>query len=413
MKIGLIGLGKLGLPVALSIENRGHDVMGYDINPQVAEYIKNRRIPYQEEGTPELLEKTNLRLGTLEEVVKFSEIIFVPIQTPHHEKYEGTTRLPDERVDFNYSYLVRGMADISRVVDEIGESRIVVIISTVLPGTVEREIKPVTSKKIRLCYNPFFIAMGTTRADFEKPEFVLLGCDDGETQLIVEDFYSTIHKQPVFKTSIKNAELIKVIYNTFISTKIAFINTVMEVCDKMGCNVDIVSDAIALGTDRLISTKYLRGGMGDAGGCHPRDNIALSWLAREKELSFDWFENIMIAREKQTEWLAKLIKSVKDQFDMEVIILGEAYKKNINLTIGSSSTLLSNLLTEIGVEHSTFDPFTTPVPFSAGKLRPAIYFVATNHDVFKDYEFEPGTVVIDPWNIIKDQDQVIVRRVGR
>ena len=169
-----------------------------------------------------------MRLGTLEEVVKFSEIIFVPIQTPHHEKYEGTTRLPDERVDFNYSYLVRGMADISRVVDEIGESRIVVIISTVLPGTVEREIKPVTSKKIRLCYNPFFIAMGTTRADFEKPEFVLLGCDDGETQLIVEDFYSTIHKQPVFKTSIKNAELIKVIYNTFISTKIAFINTVME-----------------------------------------------------------------------------------------------------------------------------------------------------------------------------------------
>jgi len=410
MKIGMIGLGKLGLPVALSIENKGHEVMGYDINPQVAEYIKNRQIPYQEEGTPELLEKTNIKLGTLEEVVEFADIIFVPIQTPHHEKFEGITRLPDERVDFDYTYLVKGMQSISRACTK---DKVVVIISTVLPGTVERYILPVISKHVKLCYNPFFIAMGTTRADFEYPEFVLLGCDDLEISEYVTNFYRTIHDKPVFRTSIKNAELIKVIYNTFISTKIAFINTVMEVCDKTGCNVDVVSDAIALGTDRLISTKYLRGGMGDAGGCHPRDNIALSWLAREKHLSYDWFENIMIAREKQTEWLASLVKSVKDHFAMDVIILGEAYKKNINLTIGSSSTLLSNLLTEMGVEHSTFDPLTTPLPFKAGTLRPAIYFIATNHDVFKEYEFESGSVVLDPWNIIKDQNGVIVRRIGR
>jgi len=406
----MIGLGKLGLPVALSIENKGHEVMGYDINPQVAEYIKNRQIPYQEEGTPELLEKTNIKLGTLEEVVEFADIIFVPIQTPHHEKFEGITRLPDERVDFDYTYLVKGMQSISRACTK---DKVVVIISTVLPGTVERYILPVISKHVKLCYNPFFIAMGTTRADFEYPEFVLLGCDDLEISEYVTNFYRTIHDKPVFRTSIKNAELIKVIYNTFISTKIAFINTVMEVCDKTGCNVDVVSDAIALGTDRLISTKYLRGGMGDAGGCHPRDNIALSWLAREKHLSYDWFENIMIAREKQTEWLASLVKSVKDHFAMDVIILGEAYKKNINLTIGSSSTLLSNLLTEMGVEHSTFDPLTTPLPFKAGTLRPAIYFIATNHDVFKEYEFESGSVVLDPWNIIKDQNGVIVRRIGR
>jgi len=410
MKIGMIGLGKLGLPVALSIENKGHEVMGYDINPQVAEYIKNRQIPYQEEGTPELLEKTNIKLGTLEEVVEFADIIFVPIQTPHHEKFEGITRLPDERVDFDYTYLVKGMQSISRACTK---DKVVVIISTVLPGTVERYILPVISKHVKLCYNPFFIAMGTTRADFEYPEFVLLGCDDLEISEYVTNFYRTIHDKPVFRTSIKNAELIKVIYNTFISTKIAFINTVMEVCDKTDCNVDVVSDAIALGTDRLISTKYLRGGMGDAGGCHPRDNIALSWLAREKHLSYDWFENIMIAREKQTEWLASLVKSVKDHFAMDVIILGEAYKKNINLTIGSSSTLLSNLLTEMGVEHSTFDPLTTPLPFKAGTLRPAIYFIATNHDVFKEYEFESGSVVLDPWNIIKDQNGVIVRRIGR
>ena len=148
MKIGMIGLGKLGLPVALSIENKGHEVMGYDINPQVAEYIKNRQIPYQEEGTPELLEKTNIKLGTLEEVVEFADIIFVPIQTPHHEKFEGITRLPDERVDFDYTYLVKGMQSISRACTK---DKVVVIISTVLPGTVERYILPVISKHVKLC----------------------------------------------------------------------------------------------------------------------------------------------------------------------------------------------------------------------------------------------------------------------
>lgn len=407
MKIGMIGLGKLGLPVALSIENKGHEVMGYDINPQVSEYIKNRQIPYQEEGTPELLKNTNIKLGTLEEVVEFADIIFVPIQTPHHEKFEGITRLPDERVDFDYTYLVKGMQSISRACTK---DKVVVIISTVLPGTVEKYILPVISKHVKLCYNPFFIAMGTTRADFEYPEFVLLGCDDDEISQYVINFYKTIHDRPVFKTSIKNAELIKVIYNTFISTKIAFINTVMEVCDKTGCNVDVVSDAIALGTDRLISTKYLRGGMGDAGGCHPRDNIALSWLAREKHLSYDWFENIMMARERQTEWLVELIKKACYQYKLDIVLLGSAYKKNINLTIGSAGLLLSNILNEQNIEHTVYDPL---VDGNEIELHPAIYFIATNHDTFSKYQFPPGSVVIDPWGMIEDQTNVIVRRLGR
>jgi UDPglucose 6-dehydrogenase len=412
MKTGFVGLGKLGLPCALSIENKGHEVCGYDINPEVKNYLMNKWIPYEEEGTLELLEKSNIQWkNSIKEVVESSDIVFCPVQTPHSEKYEGITRIPDERVDFEYKYLVAAIAEISAWATTLQKKITLIIISTVLPGTINREIYPVISSEyIDLCYNPFFIAMGTTRADFENPEFVLLGCDSGEEIVeMVSNFYHTIHSKPVFPTTIKNAELIKVIYNTFISSKIAFINTAMEICEKIGADIDTVSDALSLATDRIISTKYLRGGMGDGGGCHPRDNIALSWLARKLELKFDWFDAVMKQREKQTEWYADLIEKYADK--LPVIICGQAFKKNINLTVGSPAILLENILKERNILVDFYDP----VVYKGQVLtnEPAVFFIGMNHDVFKDLKFPVGSVVIDPWGIIEDQDRVEVKRLGR
>src|SRR5262249_6729878 len=159
------------------------------------------------------------------------------------------------------------------------------------PGTIRREIFPLVGEHVKLCYNPFFIAMGTTIRDFLDPEFVLFGMRDPEAAERARALYSTLHDRPVYETSIENAELIKVSYNTYITMKIAFANTLMEICHKIeGCDVDQVTGGLALGTQRLLSPRYLGGGMGDGGGCHPRDNIALSWLSRELGLSYDWFE---------------------------------------------------------------------------------------------------------------------------
>lgn len=409
-KIGMVGMGKLGLPVALSIENKGHSVMGYDINPQVAEYIKTRKIPYQEEGTPELLKKTKIQVKSLKEVIAHSDIVFCPVQTPHDPLYEGITRLPKKRVDFDYSYLKTAIADITRTAEELNHDIILVIISTVLPGTIEREIKPLLNKHTKLCYNPFFIAMSTTRHDFENPEFVLLGCDDGEeTMNTIEDFYHTIHLRPVYRTSIKNAEFIKVVYNTFISTKIAFINTIQEICHKTGADIDAISDALALGTDRIISPKYLRGGTPDGGGCHPRDNIALSWLARKHELKFDWFEAIMLQREKTVEWYADLIE--KHRGNLPVCLCGISFKGNTNLTIGSPAILLSNILSERKIHKIIYDPVA--IPDSELPNEPHIFFIGTNHKEFNDIKFPRGSVVLDPWGIIKPQAGVEIIRIGR
>jgi UDPglucose 6-dehydrogenase len=411
MNVGFIGLGKLGLPVALSIESKGHTVCGYDVNPDVYKYVEQREIPYQEAGTPELLKTTNIQmLDSVKAVVEQSEIIFVPIQTPHDPMYEGVTRLPDERVDFNYEYLVDGMHQINDAVRVLGQDRIVVIISTVLPGTIDRYIRPWLSPHLKLAYNPFFIAMGTTRADFENPEFVLLGMDDPDAANEVEGFYGTIHSKPVFKTSIRNAELIKVAYNTFISSKISIITTLQQVCEYTGCDIDAVSDAFALATDRLISTKYLRGGMPDGGHCHPRDNIALSWLSRTLGLKYDWFENIMLQREATCDWYADLIADYLKMYNLPVVIMGDAFKRGTNLIGGSPSRLLQEILKERGVKFDVFDPYTSDTVFHYGR---AIYFVACNHEYFESIGYPAGSVVVDPWGITGEQKDVIVHKLGR
>ena len=409
MNIGFIGLGKLGLPCALAVESKGHSVCGYDINPNVQAILETKTLPYREIWAQDHLEKSNIKFSSVEEVVSNSEIIFVPIQTPHDKRFEGTTRIAEDRVDFDYTFLKAGIKSLSDEIEKQGEEKVVIIISTVLPGTVEREIKPLLNDKVKLCYNPFFIAMGTTMRDFLHPEYVLFGVDNQEAADKAEAFYRTLHDRPFYKTAIKNAELIKVAYNTFIGMKIAYANTLMEICHKIGADVDEVTGAMSLATERLISGKYLSGGMGDGGGCHPRDNIAMSWLAKKLDLSYDFFESLMLGREYQTEWLADLIDEHKG--DLPVMILGKAFKEETNLTVGSPSILLKNILEERGTEVDMFDPYVDE-GFDFDVNDPHLFFIGTKHSEFNNYEFPKGSVVLDPWRYISDQEGVLVIRIG-
>lgn len=405
MKIGFLGLGKLGLPCALATEMRGFEVIGSDISEAVTAAVRARKIGYREEGAAEALAKSSLRVVDEQALVSESDLLFIAVQTPHDPHFEGVTRLPAERADFDYSYLRAAVKTIADEIARQGEDKIVVIISTVLPGTIEREIRPLLNARVKLCYNPFFIAMGTTMADFLNPEFILLGVDDEDAAAVVEKFYAAIHGAPVFRTTIPSAELAKVAYNTYISMKIAFINTMMEVCHHTDANVDAVSDALALANKRLMSPMYLRGGMGDGGGCHPRDNIALSWLARELNLSFDFFETIMTARERQTEWLADLMGA----YDLPKVILGKSFKPESAIVTGSPAVLLGNILEERGEKVTIYDPFIDDEMPSFGC---SVFLIATKHKQFERMRFPPGSVVIDPWRYIPEQQGIEVIRVG-
>lgn len=410
MNVGMVGLGKLGLPIAVAMDMHGHRIMGYDVNAAV---MQKERCSYREQGPngepsfEPFLRKSGLLFGSLAEVVAHSEIIFVAVQTPHAERYEGITSLPHERVDFDYTHLIRAAVDLSREIEQQRKEVVVVIISTVLPGTIRSRVLPVINKSVKLCYNPSFIAMGTTMHDFLNPEYVLFGVWDEGAAAKAECLYKTLHSRPFYKTTIENAELIKVAYNTFIGLKIVFVNTLMEICHKTpGTDVDAVTDALKLANDRLISTRYMTAGMGDGGGCHPRDNIALSWLAKRLNLSYDLFEAVMMAREKQAGWLTDLMCSYK----LPKVILGKSYKPESALQLGSPSLLCKYLLEGRGHDVAMYDPYSDPVQPEFG---PSVFLIGTKHPEFADFPFPPGSVVIDPWRYVKDSKEVTVVRVGQ
>jgi len=417
MNIGFLGLGKLGLPVALAVESKGHNVFGTDINETTLRNIRFKTLNYKEKGAQELLNNSKIQIKNLEKIVSDADIIFVPIQTPHDKKYEGIERIPKERKDFNYEYLINGIKDLNEEIEKQGKDKVVVIISTVLPGTISKFIKPILGSHLKLCYNPYFIAMGTTIDDFLGAEINLFGVDDKEALKKAKEFYKTVNNAPFFDTTIENAELIKVGYNTFISTKIAMINTLMETCHNLpNTNIDDISRAFALCDKRLISDKYLYGGMGDGGGCHPRDNIALSYLAKKLNVSYNWYEGIMAQREKQTDWLADLI--ISEKFEMDINILGKCFKPETNLVLGSPSILLKNILEERGERVKMWDPYVDSMDMKKiseemeWETKPQLFFIGTKHEAFKHFYFYPNSVVIDPFRYLKLGDDVKYIPIG-
>lgn len=364
MKIGFIGLGKLGLPIAETIAKLGHDVVGYDVLPI----------------------ETFIKLDSIDFIVNNSEIVFVAVQTPHKAEHEGITRVTTTD-DFDYSFLNSVLAEIER---KTQFHITIAIISTVAPGTLKyiNGLPPIKKEMVNFVYNPFFIAMGTVVEDFLNPEFVLIG---GKSE-ILKKFYQSIHQRPIIEVSIASAEIVKMAYNTFIGLKIVFANNLMEMCEIFGGNVDDVTNALKQGTDRIVSPKYLTAGMGDGGGCHPRDNIVLSHLAKTHWMSIDLGGFAMMAREAQAEWLVNKCLS----YNLPVTVLGLEFKPESDTTTGSSAVLCLNLLKEKGAK------------FGDG----GVYLIGCKHNRFSEYVFPKGSIVIDPHRYIPDQEGVKVIRLG-
>lgn len=402
MRVGMVGCGKLGLMVALTIESKGHEVKGYDISDAPKRYLAAGHIPFEEEHSEELLANSKMEMVSLAELCEWADILFLAPQTPHAPEYEGTTPLPETRADFDYSHLKNCVMDVDL---SLRRPTPCVIISTVLPGTIEESL-PYTGINFQLVYSPQFIAMGTVYEDFLNPEFWLFGVEK-YCPLNIQYLFASINcNVPVLHTDIRTAEGIKVFYNTFITAKTVLANLYGEMAHRCDMNVDDIFKAISLSTRRLISPKYLKAGMGDGGGCHPRDNIALSYLARKKGLSFDFFEALMVARERHCAFLADLIMDEWKESDCEsaITILGRAFKPETNIETGSPALLLSAILKRRGVVHDCVDT----VPGRAG-----IFFIGCQHERYRLAKFPEGSVVIDPFRFIPEQDGVRVVRIGK
>lgn len=413
MEIGFIGLGKLGLPCALAMSvHSNKTIHGYDISPKIKDYLETKSVPYVEKEIDHYLQEGSISLtGSVDEVISASDIVFIAVQTPHEPRFEGVTPIPEERADFDYSFLVEAVRKVNEAALNYDKRIDVVIISTVLPGTINATIKPlITATNINLIYNPYFIAMGTTIEDFLRPEFILIGANEYERLV---NFYKSFISAPVCVVRTTSAEIVKVTYNTFIGMKIIFANMIGEMVEKLdaGCANDVIY-ALSHATKRIISPAYMRAGMGDGGGCHPRDQIAMSWLSKRLDLSTDMFEFIAKTREEQTKFFAKILQREQKISGLEVVILGESYKKNIGLTIGSPVKLLEYYLDELGVVYEVLDPYLNNQPISFDKHK--IFFVATPHDDFKSLSLPMQSIVIDPWGeSLTHQYTVFTKNIGR
>ena len=190
--------------------------------------------------------------------------------------------------------------------------------------------------------------MGSVKWDMVNPEMVIIGTEDGhltgDAQLL-KDFYAPLmENDPRYAIGTwDEAEAIKIFYNTFISAKVGLVNMIQDVAMRNGnMNVDVVTDALINATMRIVSGKYMKAGMGDGGACHPRDNIALRYLADKLNLGYDFFEGIMRSREMQAKKLAERLVELSITHTLPIVIHGKAYKPDVDFLDGSYSLLIGH-----------------------------------------------------------------------
>ena len=373
-KIGFIGLGKLGMPCAEAISDKGFDVAGYDIIRKSSDKIEIRE--------------------SLKELVADRDIVFIATPTPHEEGYDGrepTSHLPVK--DFNYEAVTKVLTKCDQ---HMNKDQTLVLISTVLPGTIRREFAPLITNT-KLLYNPYLIAMGTVADDMINPEMIMIGTKKGNYETAhkaqqLESFYGMVCEDfpRVEFGTWEEVEAMKIFYNTFISNKIALVNMIQDVAHKLGhMDVDKVTQALAKSTKRIVSPAYMKAGMGDGGACHPRDNIALRWLAKDLDLGYDMFETIMTAREQQAENMAKAIL----EHGENVWFSSDSYKPGTTLVDGSYSLLVQYYVKKHGGQLA--NGIDTPVEV-----------IVRVHES-DEFTCDENTIVFDPWRTYPKADNVI------
>ncbi len=397
MNIGFIGLGKLGMDAAEVMATK-HRVVGYDVVARQSTLVAIA--------------------PTIEDVVKGQDIVFIAVPTPHSKEYDGSIPCAHlEPKDFAYDIVKQCLSEANKYMTK---DQLLVLISTVLPGTTRKEFVPLVTNT-RFIYNPYLIAMGSVKWDMVNPEMLMIGTEDGSTTgdaKMLTDFYETImenNPRTVVGTW-DECECIKVFYNTFISTKIGLVNMIQDVAEKQGnINVDIVTDALAKSTMRIMGPKYMTAGMGDAGGCHPRDNIALRYMAQNLNLGYDLFDSIMGAREIQAKNIAdRLVKEAKEN-NLDVWIHGKAFKPNVSYIDGSYSTLIGYYVEQQGLTVQYVDPLTeenNPTEIHG------VILLAHCAEITYDYadidkkqqlycDISPNSIVVDPWRRFVATDHTI------
>jgi UDPglucose 6-dehydrogenase len=416
--LSVIGLGKLGSPMAAVFAAKGYRVVGLDLNPAFVEALNGGRAPVAEPQLQQMIETGRQRLRATTDygdAVKNSDVSFVIVPTP-----SGADGF------FSNKFVIEAVEAIGRALRNKSGYHLVAVTSTVMPGSTGGEIQRALEQaagrsvgaELGLCYNPEFIALGSVVNDMLRPDMILIGESDEKAGEILEGIYrrSTESNPHIARMNLVNAELCKISVNTYVTTKISYANMIADMCDHLpGADAAVVTHAV--GADSRIGRKYLKGAIGYGGPCFPRDNKAFAALGRRLGVNCDLAEATDGINEHQIQRLLGAIEATAPA-GARIAVLGMSYKPMTPVIEESQGVKLAGLLAGMDYRVTIADPMAGPaakavlgsavdlVDSAASAVKAADVVVVTvpwpefaslGGDAFE--RADGKLVIIDPWGL--------------
>jgi len=359
-KVGIVGLGKLGLPIACAMAKRGFNVTGIEKSRDRRIQIQNCDSSIVEPEVLKLLHQFHdypgsFTLGTcLPCAIHFAETLFIMLPTP--SETSGA---------FSGKLLFQISDHIGKILGALKEEKylLIVILSTVMPGTMNKikRIIETTSKKkcgkdFDLCYSPELVAIGSIIETYLNPDFVIIGESSPEAGKRLEELYKQLflNNPSIVHMNYTNAEICKISLNAYITTKISFANTLAEICERVpGANVDTITSTI--GQDSRIGTRFFKGALGYGGFCFYRDPRAFLAIASDVNIHAPISKATDIVNDRQPERIVTWVKNILPK-NGRVGILGIAFKPDTNTTEESQGLKIAQKIADDGIMVRIFDP---------------------------------------------------------
>ena len=400
MKITIIGAGYVGLVQAVGLADLGFNVICIEKDFDKLRELKFGRIPFYEPGLQNLLRRNlkNNRLNFTNEYsdnISKSDIIFICVGTPPKKNGESNLNFVDQVVN-NISNKIKGYT-------------VIVSKSTVPVGTskqIEKVLKKNNSiKSFDVVSNPEFLREGAALKDFSRPDKIIIGCRTVKAEKILKKIYKPL-KRPFVVTNNETAEIIKYVNNSFLATKITFINEIADLCENIGAEIETVAKAIGL--DGRIGPKYLHPGPGYGGSCFPKDVKSLIYQGNKNLTDLKIVKAVDIANELRIKFLFQRIKKIlKNKFNnVQIGLLGISFKPNTDDIRESPGIKLTKDLARTKAKIKIYDP--QGMENAKKELAKSIEFSSDEYEVAKNSNL---LVIVTEWNQFKNLDLLKVKKL--
>lgn len=340
LKVAVIGLGKLGLPLAAVLAEAGNEVFAYDANADLISQLKSDTFFSSEPKLMEILRSFRSNIffvDSIQDAVHKSELSFIIVPTPSMS--DG---------NFDNKLVIKVLEEISDALKDKRGFHVIDVVSTVMPGSCNDEFIPLLELRsgktlnidFGLCYNPEFIALGSVVKNMLQPDMHLIGASNSKSGETLERALKSVTGEnvPSRIMNLKEAELVKISVNNFVTTKISFANMLMQIADRLGgIDIDVVTDAIGL--DSRIGRKYLKGGTSFGGPCFPRDTRAMSTLLSQLDLSSAIPDATSFLNQKHNDFLVEKVHQYVG-LENEVGLIGFSYKPDTSVHEESTAVKL-------------------------------------------------------------------------